>query len=67
MKYENYTFVEALEVLANRAGIELPKMEYSKEARQEKDLKSKIIEINTEASIIIICYVQTEEKQHIII
>ena len=36
MKYENYTFVEALEVLANRAGIELPKMEYSKEARQEK-------------------------------
>ena len=39
MKYENYTFVEALEVLANRAGIELPKMEYSKEARQEKDLK----------------------------
>lgn len=25
MKYENYTFVEALEVLANRAGIELPK------------------------------------------
>ena len=50
MKYENYTFVEALEVLANRAGIELPKMEYSKEARQEKDLKSKIIEINTEAA-----------------
>ncbi len=50
MKYENYTFVEALEVLANRAGIELPKMEYSKEAQQEKDLKTKIIEINTEAA-----------------
>lgn len=50
MKYENYTFVEALEVLANRAGIQLPKMEYSKEAQQEKDLKTKIIEINTEAA-----------------
>ena len=50
MKYENYTFVEAMEVLANRAGIELPKMEYSKEARKEKDLKTKIIKINTEAA-----------------
>lgn len=50
MKYENYTFIEAMEVLANRAGIELPKMEYSKEQRKEKDLKTKIIEINTEAA-----------------
>lgn len=50
MKYENYTFVEAMQVLAERAGIALPKMEYSKEARQEKDLKTKIIEINTEAA-----------------
>ena len=50
MKYENYTFVEAMEVLADRAGIQLPKMEYSKEAKQEKDLKTKIIEINTEAA-----------------
>ena len=50
MKYENYTFIEAMEFLANRAGIQLPKMEYSKEARREKDLKTKIIEINTEAA-----------------
>ena len=50
MKYENYTFVEAMEVLAERAGVQLPKMEYSKEAKREKDLKTKIIEINTEAA-----------------
>ncbi len=50
MKYENYTFIEAMQVLAKRAGIELPQMEYSKEAKLEKDLKSKIIEINTEAA-----------------
>ena len=50
MKYENYTFPEAMEVLANRAGIQLPKMEYSKEAKMEKDLKTRIIEINTEAA-----------------
>ena len=27
MEYENYTFPEALEVLANRIGVELPKQE----------------------------------------
>ncbi len=50
MKYENYTFQEALEVLAKRVGIELPKIEYSKEARREKDFRTKLIEINTEAA-----------------
>lgn len=50
MKYENYTFVEAMEVLAKRVGIELPKMEYSKEAKKQQDLKTRIIEINTEAA-----------------
>ena len=33
MEYENYTFREALEVLARRAGIELPKQEMSAEDR----------------------------------
>ena len=32
MEYENYTFVEALKYLADRAGVELPEEEYSKEA-----------------------------------
>ena len=31
MEYENYTFPEALEVLANRIGVELPKQELSAE------------------------------------
>ena len=33
MEYENFTFVEALKFLADRAGVELPQMEYSKEAK----------------------------------
>ena len=33
MEYENYTFVEALKYLADRAGVELPEEEYSKEAK----------------------------------
>lgn len=50
MKYENYTFIEALQVLAKRVGIQLPQMEYSKEAKRQQDLKTRIIEINTEAA-----------------
>lgn len=50
MKYENYSFMEAMEVLAKRVGIELPKQEYSKEAKMIQDTKTKIIEVNTEAA-----------------
>ena len=40
MEYENFTFVEALKFLADRAGVELPQMEYSKEAKEQADLKN---------------------------
>ncbi len=39
MEYENYTFVEAVKMLADRAGIALPEMEYSKEAKAQASLK----------------------------
>ena len=32
MDYENFSFPEALKVLADRAGVELPQMDYSREA-----------------------------------
>lgn len=50
MEYENFTFVEAVKFLADRAGIELPKEEYSREARKKADLKSSILEINKAAA-----------------
>ena len=34
MEYENFTFPEAVKALADRAGMELPEMEYSEEAKQ---------------------------------
>ncbi len=37
MEYENYTFGEALKHLADRAGVELPKIEYSREAKESGD------------------------------
>ena len=49
MEYENYTFAEALKVLAERAGIRLPEEEYSAEARRQADLRSRLLEVNKEA------------------
>src|SRR5574344_1347609 len=46
MKYENYSFLEAVKMLANRAGVQLPEAEYSEEERRRADLKTKILEIN---------------------
>ncbi len=50
MEYENYTFVESLKVLAERAGINLPEQEYSEEAKRQADLKGRILEVNKEAA-----------------
>lgn len=46
MEYENYTFGEALALLADRAGIVLPEVEYSKEDREKENLKTTILEMN---------------------
>ncbi|HIT89984.1 MAG TPA: DNA primase [Candidatus Merdenecus merdavium] len=50
MEYENYSFPEALKVLADRAGVTLPEVEYSQEARQQADLRSAILELNKKAA-----------------
>ena len=46
MEYESYTFPEALKVLADRAGVKLPEVEYSKEERAKADRRSVLLEIN---------------------
>ena len=46
MEYESYSFPEAVNALAERAGVALPKIEYSKEARAQADLKASLLEIN---------------------
>lgn len=46
MEYENYSFRESVELLAERSGVQLPKMEYSKEARAQADLRAALLEIN---------------------
>lgn len=51
MEYENFTFVEAVKLLAQRAGVALPEVEYSEENRQAFDLKSRLFEINKLAAM----------------
>ncbi len=50
MEYENYSFFEAVKFLADRAGVELPEQEYSKEAKERADTKAILLEINTAAA-----------------
>ena len=46
MEYENYSFVEALKALADRAGVALPQADMSKEARAQADLRAELLKIN---------------------
>lgn len=46
MEYENDSFVEALKILADRAGVSLPEEEYTPEARKQRDLKTQVLEVN---------------------
>ena len=61
MDYENFSFVEALKFLADRAGVVLPEMEYSKEAKARADRKTQLLEINKLAAQYF--YVQLKSEQ----
>lgn len=51
MKYENYTFVEAVKMLADRAGVTLPEQDNSEEERKKSDLRANLLEINKKAAL----------------
>ena len=50
MNYENMTFKEAVEELAQRAGVTLPQREMTYQERQRADRRSRLFEINKEAA-----------------
>ena len=50
MEYENFTFGEALKYLADRAGVELPRIEYSREIKEKAQEKEELLRINKEAA-----------------
>ena len=61
MEYENYTFGEALKHLADRAGVELPKIEYSKEVREKAQERAELLEINKQAAQYFYYQLRTEK------
>ncbi len=46
MEYENYSFGEALQFLADRVGITLPKQELTQEEKRQEDVKKRLLEAN---------------------
>lgn len=50
MNYENYTFAEAVKLLADRAGVRLPEIEYSEEMKQRENRRARLLEANKEAA-----------------
>lgn len=50
MEYENFTFPEAVKLLADRAGVDLPEIEYSEEVKKKESRRNKLLEVNKEAA-----------------
>ena len=61
MEYENYTFGEALKHLADRAGVKLPQIEYSKEVREKAQERAELLEINKQAAQYFYYQLRTEK------
>ena len=50
MQYENFTFPEAMQTLADRVGVELPKQEMNEAQKKEADRRTQLLEMNKEAA-----------------
>ncbi len=63
MEYENLTFVEALEQLADRAGMALPKQTNGDAEKIKRDIRDKILEIYKEAAKFYYALLKSERGQ----
>lgn len=61
MNYENFTFMEAVKYLADRAGMTLPEAELSPEEKERENRKTRLLEVNREAAAYF--YYQLRHKQ----
>jgi len=50
MNYENYSFPEAIKVLADRVGVNLPELEYTEEMKAKENKRARLLEVNKEAA-----------------
>ena len=64
MQYENFTFKEAMEALADRAGVALPKQEYTQAQKREADKKQRLLAINKEAARYFYMLLRNDRGKH---
>ena len=50
MNYENYSFPEAIKLLADRAGVNLPELEYDEQMKARENKRARLLEVNKEAA-----------------
>lgn len=50
MEYENFTFPEAVKLLAERAEVKLPEAEYDENARRRQGRRARLLELNKDAA-----------------
>lgn len=61
MEYENFSFVESVKYLAERAGVDLPAEEYSSVVKREADLKTRLYDIYKTAANYYYYQMRTEQ------
>ncbi len=64
MDYEDLSFPEAVQMLADRAGIDLPKQDLSLDQRRQGDLRTKLLEINREAATYFYSQLRSPQGRH---
>ncbi len=64
MEYGNYTFPEAMKVLADRVGISLPEREATEEEKARASLRSRLLEVNKEAARYYFYQLKSGRGQH---
>ncbi len=64
MEYENYSFPEALKLLADRAGVALPEKEENEETKRQQNLRSRILEVNKMAAKYFYYQLRSENGAH---
>ena len=62
MKYENFSFPEAIKALADRAGVALPEMEYTEEQKKRASRRQRLLDVNKDAATFF--YYQLRKSPH---
>lgn len=64
MEHENYTFPEAVEALAERAGVSLPEQSMSKEEKKRADARTRMKDMNKTAASYFHYMLKTDHGRH---